>query len=424
MISLLLLGCGEPNQCTTSVTANTHDAVISWSKADIDLMRVVFEGESRNLMVDGTQQRLAGLPPQSHIEVQLYQDSTEKCSTTFKTGGLPPELPWIAQSQVQGHSAWKGIIGTTMGEDAATWVLDNTGRFRWHSAVEPDRIVSDIHSTDTAIWHNSASSDAQTADSELIQKDFQAAEIQVLDTPYGHHVFHLHTDGSIAQLEVDIRPWTNPQTQNEEMVVGDRIVRITADGERRELFSLWEHAQPSINPHWNSGFYGSYKDWSHANSLHFSEVRNSYLVAFANLNQIFEIDATSGEVLLVIDSQQWFFTFETPVFNYPHGPVWLDDNQLMLFTHSDDIGTAVIYDVDAESQVLDQVWAYSSPISAGFLGQAIPLPDGHILVNFGGSGMLHEVDRNGQLVWQAETALGTWFGNVEVWQEWPKWFAP
>ena len=28
--------------------------------------------------------------------------------------------------------------------------------------------------------------------------------------------------------------------------------------------------------------------------------------------------------------------------------------------------------------------------------------------------MLHEVDQNGQLVWQAETGLGTWFGNVEV----------
>ena len=103
-------------------------------------------------------------------------------------------------------------------------------------------------------------------------------------------------------------------------------------------------------------------------------------MAFANLNQIYEIDATTGEVQLIIDSQQWFFTFETPVFNYPHGPVWLDDNRLMLFSHADDTGTAVIYDVDVDAQVLDQVWSYSSPISAGFLGQAI-LPNGHTLVN-------------------------------------------
>ena len=424
MITLLLFSCNEPSKCTTAVTANTHDAEISWSQNDIDELRVSFDGENRRMNVDGTQQVLAGLPAQTDIQLQLFTDSTERCSATFSTGGLPPELPWIVQDQINGTPAWTGLIGTTMGEESATWMLDNSGRFRWHSTVEDDRVVSDIHSTDTHIWHNSANSDAQTADSVLIQKDHLGDETNVIDTPYGHHVFHLHADGSIAQLEVDIRPWNNPQTQTEEMVVGDRIVLLTPEGETREIFSLWDHAQPSLNPHWNSGFYGPYKDWSHANSLHYSESRNSYLVAFANLNQIYEIDANTGEVQLIIDSQQWFFTFETPVFNYPHGPVWLDDNRLMLFSHADDMGTAVIYDVDVDAQVLDQVWSYSSPISAGFLGQAIPLPNGHTLVNFGGSGMLHEVDQNGQLVWQAETGLGTWFGNVEVWQEWPSWFNP
>ena len=424
MITLLLWSCNAPEKCSISATAQTHDAEITWSSSEADRLRIAFEGETRQLPLEGTEQWIAGLPALETITVQILSGSTLKCSTQFDTTGLPPDLPTIAQSDVNGTPTWKGILGTTMGEQAAAWLMDDRGRFRWHSTVEEDRIVSDIHSTATHIWHNSANTDAETPDSQLIQKDFLGQETDVLDTPYGHHVFHIHEDGTIAQLEVDIRPWFNPQTQTEEMVAGDRIILIAPDGSQRELFSLWDHMPPNVNPHWNSGFYGTLKDWSHANSLNFSANRNSYLVAFANLDQVFEIDATTGEVLLVIDAQQWFFTFDSPVFHYPHGPRWINDTQLILFSHSNELGTAVVYEVDAENQVLESTWSYSSPISAGFLGQAIPLPSGHTLINFGGSGMLHEVDANGQLIWQAETSLGTWFGNVEILHEWPDWQSP
>ena len=108
-------------------TANTHDAEISWSQNDIDELRVSFDGENRRMNVDGTQQVLAGLPAQTDIQLQLFTDLTERCSVTFSTGGLPPELPWIVQDQINGTPAWTGLIGTTMGEESATWMLDTLG---------------------------------------------------------------------------------------------------------------------------------------------------------------------------------------------------------------------------------------------------------------------------------------------------------
>lgn len=421
MTFLWLLGCSTPKKCSIEVESGTYQAQVTVNNETIDEINVSFTGESRQVPVVSNDIWIWSLPALESIAIQAFADNQLRCETVFETNNAKPELPQIMVGEINGSPSWHGLLGTTMGEAPAVWTLDPNGRFRWATPITEERIVSDIHARDGEVWHNSANTDAQEADSRLVKRHWDTTESEQIETPFGHHVFHLHSDGRIAQLEVEIRKWFNPQTQVEEEVAGDRISILFPDGNNETLFSVWDHLQPSLNPHWDSGFYGPVKDWSHANSLSFNAERNSYTVALANLDQIIEIDANSGEILLSIDAQGWFFTFDSPVFHYPHDPRWVAEDQLMVFSHSQNEGTAVLYTVDANARTLDAVWHYSVPVSVGFLGQSIPLDNGHTLINFGGSGMLHEVDENGQIIWQAQTALGSWFGNVEVMKQWPDW---
>lgn len=421
MIVFWLLACNAPEKCVIDVEAGTYQAKLTVADNLVDMIKVSFPGESRQIPTASSEVWIWSLPALESVSVQAFAGNKIQCETEFETNNAEPELPQIMSDEINGSASWHGLLGTTMGEAPAIWMLDTNGRFRWAAPVTEERIVSDIHIRDNQIWHNSANKDSQEADGLLVKRHWDTTESEQIETPFGHHVFHLHSDGRIAQLEVEVRKWFNPQTQTEEDVAGDQISIIFPNGNKEILFSVWDHLQPSLNPHWDSGFYGPIKDWTHANSLSFNADRNSYTVALANLDQIIEIDATSGEIVLSIDAQGWFFTYDSPTFHYPHDPRWVAENQLMLFSHYQDEGTAMVYEVDSNSRTLDAVWHYSAPVSVGFLGQSIPLENGHTLINFGGSGMLHEVDENGQIIWQAQTSLGSWFGNVEVMNQWPTW---
>jgi hypothetical protein len=64
---------------------------------------------------------------------------------------------------------------------------------------------------------------------------------------------------------------------------------------------------------------------------------------------------------------------------------------------------------------LDLVWEYGFDdvgITSASLGQAFRLGNGNTMVNFGSSGVLHEVDPSGNLVWEASSEFGWGFGNA------------
>lgn len=420
MIWLLLsLGCKTESKCSISSEARTYDAFLSWSDTSVDSIEIVMDGETRELNVSDTELSLSSLPSLTPIEAILYSGDELRCSTEFETANHAPELPTFSLGETDGLPTWLGIAGTTMGDTPAVMMLDNMGRFRWGAAVDEDRSVSDVHVYNDVLWHNSASSDTHIPDGRLIQKNWiDMSDDDLLETPFGHHVFAFLPNGSKVQLEVDIRDWYNPQTQIVEQVAGDRLVEIAVDGTQRELFSLWDHIDPVMSSHWQSNFYGQSKDWSHGNGLFYSEDRNSFLISFGHLDQIYEIDADSGEVLMTIGSNSWITDMP---FHFPHSPMWLENGNLLVYSLFDASGTAIEYTVHEDQERLEMIWAHSKELPTSFLGQVFRLESGNSLINYGGSGIIQEVNPSGDLIWEAETSLGTWFGNLEVLNEWPKW---
>ena len=74
-----------------------------------------------------------------------------------------------------------------------------------------------------------------------------------------------------------------------------------------------------------------------------------------------------------------------------------------------------IRDSDTDNERMVEVWSDAiDQEGLTMLGQARRLPDGNILVNYGGKGIIREITPEGEVVWELSSPLGTWFGNARV----------
>jgi hypothetical protein len=88
---------------------------------------------------------------------------------------------------------------------------------------------------------------------------------------------------------------------------------------------------------------------------------------------------------------------------------------MLMFTYDHENGCyAVEFEVDDANQTMTEVWQFGRDegLNVQALGQAIRLKNGNTFVNYGSTGILREVSPAGQVVWEAYTGSGTFFGNV------------
>ncbi len=408
MLLLLALGCQGDCDATRTPGPTLHQVALRIPHPDGGAaLELTLDGEpaGSHAMIrdrDSLTLTLNGLPPLSEVRYRLIPDSGRRCVGAFTTDNLPPQLPELSVTRSDDAAMDDAVLllGTLMGATSAVFIIDRQGRFRWHRIIDDGALTSDVHIVSDAILHN-------RYDQERIEDIGAVAATTLLGEPdeeirtaWGHHVFAPLADGGLAWPALDIRAWSDPDSGETLDVVGDRI--LTTDG---EVFSIWDVAEPELDTGTEQGFYELGYDWSHANALQATD--DGFLLSLGHLDAVYDITATGAVAATyhpddVIAGTPWCFQ---------HDANLTPDGTLLLVSHESDATVAREYAIGDDG--LTEVWSVAGPLS-GFLGQARRLDNGNTLVGFGGKGLLREITPDGEIAWQLEAGLGSWFGNVTL----------
>jgi hypothetical protein len=407
VLLLLAMGCQRDCDATLTPGPTLHQATLTWPHPTGDAtLDLTLDGASpsRHPMTrdgDALVVNLNGLPPLSEVDYAITPGSGRKCSGGFTTDNLPPALPELSvtRMEVAEMSDAPLLLGTLMGASAAVFIVDRQGRFRWHQLGTDGAIVSDAHLIDGAILHNRYDQERITDIGVVERTSLWGEAGETVRTEWGHHVFAPLPDGGLAWPALDIRAWSDPDSGETLDVVGDRI--LTTDG---EVFSIWDVAEPILDGETEQGFYDLGYDWSHANALQAID-DGGFLLSLGHLDTVYAVTA-EGAVSATFHPDD--VTAGTP-WDFQHDANLTPDGTLLLVSHEPDATVAREYAIEDDGLV--EVWSAAGPLS-GFLGQARRLEGGNTLIGFGGKGLLREVTPDGEVVWQLEAGLGSWFGNV------------
>ncbi|MDG1479400.1 MAG: hypothetical protein P8R54_07405 [Myxococcota bacterium] len=408
MLLLLALGCQGDCDATRTPGPTLHQVALRIPHpaggATLDLTLDGAPAGSHAMIRDGDDLTITlnGLPPLSEARYSLIPDSGRRCVGAFTTDNLPPQLPELSVTRADNAAMDDAVLllGTLMGATSAVFIIDRQGRFRWHRIIDDDALTSDAHLVSGTILYN-------RYDQERIEDIGAVAATTLLGEPgeeirteWGHHVFAPLADGGLAWPALDIRAWSDPDSGETLDVVGDRI--LTTDG---EVFSIWDAAEPELDTGTDQGFYELGYDWSHANAL--QAINGGFLLSLGHLDAVYDVTAAGAVAATyrpddVIDGTPWHFQ---------HDANLTPDGTLLLVSHEPDATVAREYAIGDDG--LTEVWSVAGPLS-GFLGQARRLDNGNTLVGFGGKGLLREVTPDGEIAWQLEAGLGSWFGNVTL----------
>lgn len=326
-------------------------------------------------------------------------------------------------TEVLGDDLSPGVIlGSLMGNRPQIFLSDREGFFAWTWDCAPGSMVPEVaRSRDgETLLFNEFAMDRSVDTGTLWRVDLMDTTVESIRTEEAHHAFEELPDGTLAWLAVDIRT-----TDTWGDVVGDRIVERAPDGTTRDLFSTWDWFEVEENDNFDAGFYPQGHDWTHGDSLSWSQERDSYLISFRNLDMVAEVDRSTGTLLDVLGGEDSTYTFDPPesAFTYPHSVQWLDSGHLLLTSSGEHDGAmqtwASEYQVDREAGVLTEVWTYGrgEGYFAYALGGARRLESGNTLVNWGTVGLLREITPDGQVVWEMKADMGNYFGRTTLVQD-------
>ncbi len=371
---------------------------------------------------------LLGTPPLTEVfyrAVSEIDGAEREVRGSIQTGGVPSDLPdFVVNTYDRARTSDDlYILGTSFGTIPCVYLIDREGNWLWYKRVNPlkNPIEINFERGSNNILFNSFLIDHGEDDSNVTRVSIDGRVDEDIDTPFGHHAFTELPDGSIAYLAIDVRDYDLGGEGTMVPVVGDSIDIVPPGGGAPGSFwSVWDDAfahDPAWHDRWDSGFYPQGGDWTHANSLHYYDDSNTFLISFRNLDMIAEIDADTGAVLREFGGTAGYqLTEGSRSFNYQHDVSWTADGTLLFITTDETTfeTTAVEYEVDDDAQTLNEVWSHGDGEGIHVLvqGTARDLDNGNRLVNFGSSGLVREVTPQGEVVWELEARAGAAFGNT------------
>ncbi len=409
---------------------STGDAATSWVEYGLDESY----GMATPVGEEGTdhQHHLLGMPGLSEVFFQACDDTAgkQRCAQgSIATQGVPAELPdaRVTVELPEGYDTDPYVLGTFFGGVPVVFVMDRKGGWLWYRTVDegknPIELAFDPATGD--VMFNSFLTDHGEDDSNVTRISFDRSVDEDIDTPWGHHAFTMLPDGRVAYVAIDVRDFDYGDDQGAVPWVGDAIQIV---GEDDTLWSTWDWRDPEKVDGWDGTFYPQGYDWTHANALHYSEERDSYLLSLRNYDMILEIAGDGSEVLHEYGGDYGYaFAEGSRAFNYQHDPDWTADGTLLMIS-TDESGeynetTALEYEVDHDNQLLTEIWSHGDDERFNVLiqGTARDLSNGNRFVNFGSEGVIREVEPDGTVVWELSAAAGAAFGNTIPF---PDMFAP
>ncbi len=331
------------------------------------------------------------------------------------TGALPSGFPrprLVAAEPSAWEPSGRFLVGSVNASEGGwvagvfwKWIMDRQGRVvwalatpdhRWTLWMTPARNGADLLWDEFTYWSDWDSG----LGSRVHRRRLDGTEVAIYATPGGHHAF--------VELPGDVLVWGAADP------VSETLQERASDGTERTLWSC-------------SDFHGEIgvAERCQSNALFWDEAADTFLYSFYTTDSVLEVAHATGEVVRVLGHLPGAYTFdpEASAFWWQHGVTRTPSGTLLLSTHAsegDDEAVAREYAVDDEARVLRQVWSFGEGLGtqARTNGEALRLPGGNTLHNYGSGGVLKEVTPEGRVVWQvtfdSNRLLGhtTWLGDL------------
>lgn len=350
----------------------------------------------------------AGVDVAYRIVVSDGNDETVSEPQTVTTGKLPGYLPEI---EVEGTGPDGYIIVpiiSSVNETAAVTIIDSKGRIVWYHEDDRDLDIyrARLSQDKRNILYNAASvSGSPSEDSAMMRVSLDGESVEAIPVSLLAHDFVEHEDGTIGAIVAEYR------TVDDEEIMGNQIVEVTADGEINTVWSTWDCFDPETDV-------GDTTDngWTFANALDYDPIEDVYYIGFLNFSSIAKVDRKSGECLWVFGSTAETISFESgaPKFWHQHQFQILEDG-ILIFDNDGALGTesrVIEYAFDFDTNTASEVWSYTADPSVFtfVLGEPIRLDNGYTLINWSASGQMNFVTEDDESVFQLNLPMGNVFG--------------
>ena len=354
------------------------------------------------------------------VVIEIDGEQHESGIFTAQSGGLLPNTPVLTITE-NNYTPPDGelLLLSVFGDVVHTVMLSFDGEILWALPQgDPDATLLGGLSVEPSVLHQGqllfnsfVPDDWENTQAEIWRVNLLGEVQERTPTPYAHHFFTQTPDGDLIWLRTDIREQDNLE------IVGDEVVRTShTTGETTSFLSLWDTlSMPMETPP------GGRFDWTHANWVGYTASRDSYLVSTALANFILEV-SPEGEVLRTINGfnaagNAYVYDDITAAFYYPHGPHWTRDGEdLLVFSTREHASHAARFSFSDDDRTLSRTWEHGleEHREAMLLGEVQELSDGNILIGWGGLGVLQVVTPEGEVLWEAQTGLGSFFSQVQV----------
>jgi len=418
VLIVLTLGCSAALPVELDVSPAVTTVVIArWSTPEPSLGRVLWgAAEAGEHVVEETGEprtehelAIAGLHPDAPYRFQVEADGVDRswqsAERGLTSGSLPPSL---ADFQVVGDpSAFDGYLPMALaGSASGITVVDATGAVVWYYRFPDPAWLP------RRVWYLPQQRrfvvDAANRDEGTVVRwiSMDGNDIQELPAEGHDHDFVVLPGGDLLLIVEDIRQVDGQQ------VIGDSLVRMSPDGSRTTVWSVWDVYDFDDQPVPNDG------DWTHANAVDYLPQRNLVLLGLRHFNSILALDATDFSV-------QWALgglvstvqVDQDSAFLHQHQFQLQDNDHMLVFDNHVGTGTAqdsrvIELALDLQAGTATQTWEYhhDPPTEVIVLGNVEALPDGDRLVTWSSAGEVQVVQPDGAVAWQLNTILGTAIG--------------
>ena len=362
---------------------------------------------------------LVGMDPNSDIELKIILETEDERYESEKIQTQNASLrfdQYAFEVTVDNYSfpPQTTLLLSVFGEPCHAVMTSMDGRVFW-SMEQGDSEYSglDVMMRENHILYNTVHIGSQQMNynpmaegNQIHRIDLGGFSIEDYTTPLGHHFFTLGEEDDLL--------WLTKETQsiNDIDIKADAVMKQDDAGTEvlMSLFDIFTPPQITVDI--------EYVEWTHGNGLIWNAQRQSYTLSEAYNDKIVEF-SVEGQPLRIIgrdaeEGEYGFFNYNH-AFKFPHGVHWTQNGELLVFSTLQNVSRAIRYAIDDEAKKLNQVWSFGASYGyqAHALGSVQELPDGNILINWGSVGMLQIVSPEGDLLWEARTALQTFINDVQ-----------
>ena len=338
---------------------------------------------------------LLGLKPETTYGVQIRRETAEGafCSGVREvtTGPLPAGLP-AHTMELHGESEGFLIVPSHPNEGGG-WVtvVDADGDVVWYSGMDGLRARKSLDGR--AILVNDFAFDPGEVGA-ITRIELDGTGQTRVAVPDAHTDFVEVAPGTYVTFGWE---WDG------DTAIGETLLEVEADGSTRELWRASDDLTP--DPQWEAS--SEPEMWAHLNHLEYAQDEQAFYVVSRTLRAVYRIPigelrvdwelASAGGGDFQVADDPGTFDFD------PHSAVPTAEGLLVFDTASIRSGwcsAAQGFALDLDEMSVEQHWSYATEDCqvSEYLGNAVPLWNGHRLLVLALGGQIDEVDADAQLV--------------------------